>query len=218
MDQILIVEDEARIAAFLAKGLRASGFRPVIESHGVAAAAKALSGQFDLVLLDVGLPDVNGFEVLRHIRSQGSCIPIIMLTARSAVVDTVKGLEYGADDYMAKPFRFEELIARIRRRLRPDPGDAALTLQHGRIRLDLRTHRATISGREVELTAREFTLIETFMRNPGKTMTREELLNTVWGYDFDPASNVVDVYVRYLRNKLGAGVIETVRGAGYRLA
>jgi two component transcriptional regulator, winged helix family len=218
MNEILIVEDEERIAAFLAKGLRAAGFPSSTESSGVAAWHKAMSGDYDLIILDVGLPDVNGFEVLRRIRGQGSRIPVIMLTARSSVNDTVKGLEYGADDYIAKPFRFEELVARVRRRLRREaPSEASLTLQHGKLKLDLRTHKASLSGREVELTAREFTLIETFMRHPGEVLSRESLLSAVWGYDFDPNSNVVDVYVRYLRNKLGADVVETVRGAGYRL-
>ncbi len=219
MNDILIVEDEERIASFLAKGLRSAGFTCSTEGLGVPGARKALSGEYDLLILDVGLPDVNGFEVLRRIRDQGSRIPIIMLTARSSVNDTVKGLEYGADDYIAKPFRFEELVARVRRRLkREPPSESSLVLQHKKLKLDLRTHKASLAGREVELTAREFTLIQTFMRHPGEVLSREALLSAVWGYDFDPTSNVVDVYVRYLRNKLGADIVETVRGAGYRLA
>ncbi|HEX7396993.1 MAG TPA: response regulator [Propionibacteriaceae bacterium] len=151
MNQILIVEDEERIAAFLAKGLRAAGFPATTEASGVAGAHKALSGEYDLMILDVGLPDVNGFEVLRRVRAQGSRIPVIMLTARSSVTDTVKGLEYGADDYIAKPFRFEELVARVRRRLRREsPSEASLVLQHGKLKLDLRTHKASLAGHEVD--------------------------------------------------------------------
>ncbi len=218
MSQILIVEDEARIASFIAKGLRAAGYASRIESSGAAAVHLALSGDFDLMVLDVGLPDIDGFAVLERVRGQGSPIPVIMLTARSSVVDTVAGLEGGADDYMSKPFSFEELLARIRLRLRPDPlGDAAL-LTHRDLSLDLRTRRATVAGQDVDLSAREFALTETFLRNPGQVLSREQLLSSVWGYDFDPGSNVVDVYVRYLRRKLGAETIETVRGMGYRLA
>lgn len=218
MSQILIVEDEPLIASFVAKGLRSAGFATHIETSGVAAAQLALTGDFDLVILDVGLPDIDGFEVLARIRGQGATTPVIMLTARSSVVDTVAGLESGADDYMAKPFSFDELLARIRLRLRNDAGsEDALVLSHRDLRLDLRTRRATVGDRTVDLTAREFTLAETFLRNPGNVLSREQLLSGAWGYDFDPGSNVVDVYVRYLRRKLGADYFETVRGMGYRL-
>ncbi|MFZ0529290.1 MAG: response regulator transcription factor [Propionicimonas sp.] len=215
---ILIVEDEPRIAAFIAKGLNAAGYPTHIEAFGEAAARVALSGHYDLVVLDVGLPDIDGFEVLGRIRRHGSRIPVIMLTARSSTPDIVAGLEHGADDYMAKPFSFQELLARVRLRLRTDPPiDLATTLRHGDISLDLHTHQATVSGRNVDLSTREFGLLETLLRNAGQVLTREQLLSTVWGYDFDPGSNVVDVYVRYLRNKIGPDRVETVRSVGYRL-
>lgn len=218
MSQILIVEDEPRIAAFIAKGLKSAGFAAVVEGSGLAAVELAVAGGPDLVVLDVGLPDIDGFEVLSQLRGQGVTIPVIMLTARSSVADTVAGLQSGADDYMAKPFSFEELLARIRLRLRVEAsGDSPTTLTHGSLSLDLRTRQATAAGRQVELTAREFTLAEMFLRNPGQVLSREQLLNGAWNYDFDPGSNVVDVYVRYLRKKLGAERFETVRGMGYRL-
>ncbi len=220
MSQILIVEDEPRIAAFIAKGLRSAGFTSLVEASGVAAVQLALAGEIDLVILDIGLPDIDGFEVLSRLRGQGVTIPVIMLTARSSVADTVAGLQSGADDYMPKPFSFDELLARIHLRLRSDgggPDSAALVLSHGDLSLDLRTRRASVAGRSVDLTAREFTLAEMFLRNPGHVLSREQLLSGAWGYDFDPGSNVVDVYVRYLRRKLGAEFFETVRGMGYRL-
>ena len=219
MSQILIIEDEPRIAAFVAKGLRSAGYSTHVEASGIAGGALAVSGAFDLVILDVGLPDIDGFEVLERLRGQGSSVPVIMLTARSSVSDTVAGLESGADDYMAKPFSFEELLARVRLRLRADASSAGspTTLSHRDLSLDLRTRRASVSGREVDLSAREFALAEAFLTNPGQVLSREQLLSSVWGYDFDPGSNVVDVYVRYLRRKLGAERFETVRGMGYRL-
>ncbi len=219
MSQILIIEDEPRIAAFVAKGLKSAGYSTHVESSGIAGAQLAVSGEFDLVILDIGLPDIDGFQVLDRLRGQGSAIPVIMLTARSSVTDTVAGLEGGADDYMAKPFSFEELLARVRLRLRVDTSSAASAtmLSHRDLSLDLRTRRASVNGREVDLSAREFTLAEAFLTNPGQVLSREQLLSSVWGYDFDPGSNVVDVYVRYLRRKLGPERFETVRGMGYRL-
>jgi len=219
VSQILIVEDEPRIAAFIAKGLRSAGFTTLVEPSGEAAVSLALTEPVDLVVLDVGLPDIDGFEVLARLRGQGSAVPVIMLTARSSVADRVTGLQSGADDYMPKPFAFEELLARIQVRLRPDSGsDQPMVLAHGDLSLDLRTRRASVAGRSVDLTAREFTLAEMFLRNPGMVLSREQLLSGAWGYDFDPGSNVVDVYVRYLRRKLGADYFETVRGMGYRLS
>ena len=218
MSQILIVEDEPRIAAFIAKGLKAAGYTPVVEASGLLAVARAVAGEPDLIVLDVGLPDIDGFEVLSRIRGQGVSTPVIMLTARSSVADTVAGLQSGADDYMAKPFSFEELLARIQLRLRSEAaGDSPAVLTYGDLSLDLRTRHASIGGKEVELTAREFTLAEMFLRNPGQVLSREQLLSGAWSYDFDPGSNVVDVYVRYLRKKLGSERFETVRGMGYRL-
>ena len=219
MTQILIIEDEPRIAAFVAKGLKAAGYSTHVENQGANGAALAVTGDFDLVILDVGLPDIDGFEVLNRLRGQGSSIPVIMLTAHTSVTDTVAGLEGGADDYMAKPFSFEELLARVRLRLRSETASSgsATTLSHRDLTLDLRTRRAIVDGREVDLSAREFTLAEAFLTNPGQVLSREQLLSNVWGYDFDPGSNVVDVYVRYLRRKLGAERFQTVRGMGYRL-
>src|SRR5690554_6004767 len=178
-----------------------------------------MGGDFQLLVLDIGLPDMDGFTVLKRLREAGSTIPVIIRTARTSVGDTVAGLEGGADDYMPKPFRFEELLARIRLRLRTPEHNThdSTVLAFGDLSLDLRTRHATVDGREVELSAREFSLAETFLSHPGQVLSREQLLDRVWGYDFDPGSNVVDVYVRYLRKKLGAERIVTVRGMGYRL-
>ncbi|MBO9569417.1 MULTISPECIES: response regulator transcription factor [Cellulomonas] len=219
MTHILIAEDEERIAAFVAKGLRAHGYETTAVPTGTAALRRIGGGGVDLLVLDLGLADMDGFEVLRALRTSGYDLPVVVLTARSSVTDTVTGLESGADDYMAKPFRFEELLARVRLRLRGQPGaqQRGNVLVHGRLQLDLRTRRMRVDDTEVDLSAREFALAETFMRNPGDVLTRERLLSEVWGFDFDPGSNVVDVYVRYLRRKLGAEHFDTVRGVGYRL-
>lgn len=218
MTTILIVEDEQRIAAFVAKGLRSAGFVPEIYSTGSEAVEAALQGRGALMLLDVGLPDIDGFEVLEQIRGQGVAMPVIMLTARSSVADRVAGLEGGADDYVPKPFSFEELLARVRLRLREDTLTAgSMALERGELILDLKTRRARVGQEWVDLSAREFTLLETFMRNAGQVLSREQLLSAVWGIDFDGASNVVDVYLSYLRQKIGKDHFETVRGMGYRL-
>ena len=217
MSRVLIAEDEPRIASFIEKGLRAHGFTTTVAPDGRTARAAARSGDFDLMVLDIGLPGMDGFEVLRSLRAERCTIPVIVLTARDSVQDTVAGLEGGADDYMPKPFRFEELLARVRLRLAGGRAPEVTVLTCGDLSLDLRTRRAGVGGRTVDLSAREFALAETFLRHPGQVLAREQLLSHVWGYDFDPGSNVVDVYVRYLRRKLGSDRIQTVRGMGYRL-
>jgi two-component system, OmpR family, copper resistance phosphate regulon response regulator CusR len=217
MTQILIAEDEPRIASFLEKGLRSNGFVTAVADTGTLAASLLRHGQFDLLILDLGLPGKDGHQVLQELRQRGDRMPVIILTARDGVEDTVAGLDGGADDYVTKPFRFEELLARIRVRLRDAGGPETTVLRVGDVALDLRTRRAIVGDRTVELTAREFSLVDTLMRHPGQVLSRQQLLDHVWGYDFDPGSNVVDVYIRYLRQKLGDNVIETVRGMGYRL-
>ena len=214
MNRILIAEDEDRVTAFLEKGLRANGYATTSVADGTTALAVANDEDFDLMILDLGLPGLDGLAVLQTIRAQGRRLPVIILSARE---DIVGGLERGADDYMVKPFRFDELLARVRVRLRADGTAEQTVLRHGDVALDLRTRRATVEERTVELSAREFTMLEVFMQHPGQVLSREQLLSHVWGYDFDPGSNVVDVYVGYLRRKLGKDRIETVRGMGYAL-
>jgi len=217
MSRILIAEDEERISSFVDKGLRAAGYTTVVSAHGLEALEHARAGGFDLVLLDVGLPGIDGFEVLKRLRATDTALPVIMLTARTLVSDTVAGLDGGANDYIAKPFKFDELLARIRVRIRDAGQVAVTTLSRGDVTLDLHSRRASVGSRTVELSAREFALAEEFLTHPDQVLSREQLLSRVWGLDFDPGSNVVDVYVRYLRGKFGAEAIETVRGMGYRL-
>ena len=218
MRRILIAEDEPRLAAFLDKGLRSNGFTTTIVGDGGAASMMARDEDFDMLVLDVGLPGKDGFAVLRDLRAAGQRMPVVILTARDDVTDKVAGFEGGADDWVTKPFKFEELLARVRARMRGDEGDAeSPVLRVGGIALDGRSRRVTIDGEALDLTAREFTMLDTFMRHAGQVLSREQLLSHVWGYDHDPGSNVVDVYVGYLRRKLGPEAIVTVRGAGYRL-
>jgi DNA-binding response OmpR family regulator len=217
MNRILIVEDEDRISSFVEKGLKANGFVTSVAEDAKEALTLSRVSDFDLVILDLGLPDRDGMDVLRELRETDAGTPVIILTARDSVADTVSGLESGADDYVPKPFRFEELLARVRVRLREQRAPEPTMLRAGDAALDLRTRRVTIGERTVELTAREFALAETFFRHPGQVLSREQLLSHVWGYDYDPGSNVVDVYVGYLRKKLGEGRIVTVRGMGYRM-
>lgn len=219
MSRILIVEDEPRLAAFLEKGLRAAGHATTIAANGIAGSALARDEDFDLIVLDLGLPGRDGFEVLRDVRGAGHTLPVIILTARDEAGDRVAGLEAGADDYLGKPFHFEELLARIRLRLRGSgAGEQDQTVSVGGISLDERTRWVTADGSSVELSAREFELLKAFLRHPGQVMSREQLLAHVWGYGYDPGSNVVDVYVGYLRKKLGSNRFETVRGVGYRFS
>lgn len=217
MSRILIAEDEIRIAAFVEKGLRAAGFTVTIAADGRAALTEAQTGQYDLMILDIGLPDGNGFEILETLRGEGNQIAVIVLTARDSAADTVRGLESGANDYVSKPFRFDELLARVRLRLKDSQSEPLGTLQSRGLELDLKTRRISVDGTAYDLSAREFALAEEFIRHPDQVLSREQLLSRVWGLDFDPGSNIVEVYVRYLRSKIGADRIETVRGMGYRL-
>jgi two-component system copper resistance phosphate regulon response regulator CusR len=217
MSRILIAEDEDRIASFVEKGLRAQGYTTTVVADGDEALQMGRSGLFDLVLLDIGLPRRDGFTVLRAMREAGDRTPVIILTARDGIDDTVTGLEHGADDYVTKPFRFAELLARIRARLRDAGTTEATTLVASGAELDLRTRRIAVDGREEDLTTREFALADLLFRHAGQVLSREQILSAVWGFDHDPGSNVVDVYVGYLRKKLGSEAIETVRGVGYRL-
>jgi DNA-binding response OmpR family regulator len=213
---ILIAEDEPQIAAFVRRGLEHAGYQTIVAEDGGDALRIALTGDVDLVLLDVGLPTLDGFEVLREIRRQNGVLPVVMLTARTSTRDTVEGLDAGASDYVRKPFTFEELLARVRSRLRDTDRGTAVVLTHGDVTLDIRSRTAVVGEREVELSTREFALAREFLRHPGEVLSREQLLSRVWGLDFDPGSNVVDVYVRYLRAKFGHDRIATVRGVGYR--
>jgi two-component system, OmpR family, response regulator len=220
--QIMVVEDEALIAAFIEKGLRAEGHAVSIESSGERALERVATERPDVVLLDVMLPGVDGFGVLGAIRAIEPSLPVIMLTARGDVADRVHGLDLGATDYLVKPFAFAELAARVRAHLRTAAGREARAdvLEVGRLRLDLLARQATVDGAEVAVTTREFALLAYLMRHPRQVLSRQQILDAVWGFAHDPRSNVVDVYVGYLRGKLDSGepsVIETVRGMGYRL-
>jgi two-component system response regulator QseB len=217
MSRILIVEDERRLAGFLERGLEANGHATKVVEEGRDAIALADSQDFDLVILDLGLPDIDGIEVLKMLRQKGEQVPVIILSARDDPVDRVTGLDAGGDDYVTKPFSLDELLARIRLRLRDERRREEPVLQASGIALDLRRRRVLVEGSVIELTAREFTMLETFLRHRGQVLSKEQLLSHVWGYDYDPGSNVVEVYVGYLRKKLGTNAIETVRGMGYRL-
>lgn len=220
MKRILIAEDEPRIAAFLQKGLQAHGFTTAVADDGTKAAYMAQTDDFDLLILDLGLPEKHGIQVIEELRGRGELLPIIVLTVIQDLQDKVKALEAGADDYLTKPFFLEELVARVRVQLRHQRSPQAseqLVLRAGDLTLDLRQRSVHLKGRTIELSTREFTLLEMLVRQPMQVWTREDLLNQVWGYDYDPNSNIVDVYVGYLRKKLGQGLIRTVRGIGYRL-
>jgi DNA-binding response OmpR family regulator len=218
MSRILIAEDEPRVSSFLEKGLRAAGHTTTVCADGIRCVGLARDGDFELLILDIGLPGLDGFGALRAIRERGERMPVLMVTARDAVEDTVRALDAGADDYITKPFVFEELLARVRAQLRASgESESSLELEGGGVRLDMHARSAEVDGRAVELTTQEYMLLETFVRHAGQVLSREQLLSNVWGYDFDPGSNVVDVYVGYLRRKLGHERLETVRGVGYRL-
>lgn len=221
--RVLVVEDDPRIVSFLDKGLTAEGHSVTVASTApeADAALEMYGAQLDLVLLDLGLPGGDGEDVLRRLRRRGTAVPVIVLTARAEVDDRVRGLDAGANDYLTKPFAFEELLARMRavRRTVEQPGSHELIV--GDLRLDTSSKVAWRAGRRIDLAPREWALLELFMRAPTRLFTRTNILNKVWQYDLDPGTNVVDVYVGYLRRKLNRPglepLIHTVRGAGYRL-
>jgi DNA-binding response OmpR family regulator len=220
---ILVVEDEALITDFLRRGLEAEGYAVDTAACGEDALASLRTHPADVVILDVMMPGMDGFEVLGAIRARDPELPVIMLTARGEVADRVRGLDLGATDYLGKPFAFAELLARIRARTRRPAQNGAqdASLAVGAVTLDLLAREAEVDGQRVELSAREFALLAYLMRHPGQVLSRQQILNGVWGYTFDPRSNLVDVYVGYVRRKLtanGRSPIETVRGMGYRMA
>jgi DNA-binding response OmpR family regulator len=215
--RILIAEDDPLIGSFLEKGFRANGFTTFLTGDGEQAQALGLSDEFDLLLLDMGLNSRDGFHVLQELRMRGKTLPILVLTGRRER-DVVMCLEGGADDYMTKPFHFDELLARVKTRLRTIGTQEADVLSAGDVRLDLKTRRASVGDKAVDLTAREFALLETLIRHADNVLSREQLLSHVWGYSFDPTTNLVNVYVNSLRKKLGSDIIQTVRGVGYRLS
>jgi two-component system, OmpR family, response regulator len=219
--RVLVVEDDARMAAALRRGLNFEGVVVELASGGEHGLALARSGGFDAVVLDVMLPDVDGFEVCRRLREQGEWVPVIMLTARDAVGDRVRGLDSGADDYLTKPFSLAELSARLRALARRSPVERPPVLEVGDLRLDPATRQLWRGGTEIALSAREYMLLETFMRRPGQVLSQDQLLEAAWDLGLELRSNVVEVYVRYLREKIdrpfGVRSLETVRGMGYRL-
>ncbi len=219
--RVLVVEDEPKMAALIARGLREEGHAADIAPNGEDALWMVESAPYDAVVLDVMLPGLDGFGVLRKMREREVWVPVLMLTARDAVGDRVSGLDGGADDYLTKPFSFAELFARLRAIVRRAPGERPTTLEVGALRLDPAAHRAWRGDVELELSTREFSLLELFVRRPGVVLSRLQLLDGAWDMAFESRSNVVDVYVRYLREKIdrpfGVESIETVRGVGYRL-
>ncbi len=217
---ILLVEDEEKVARFVQKGLEAEQFHVTVVADGTKAETEALNSDFDLIILDVLLPGKNGFEILKTIRSAGMNTPVLMLTARSETEDIVEGLDRGADDYLTKPFAFNELLARTRSLLRRNVRGATV-LQVADLQLDTVRHKAIRNGKSIDLTSREYALLDFLMRNPNTVFTRQELARQVWGYNFDPGTNIIDVYVNHLRKKIDtapAKLLRTVRGQGYIFA
>jgi DNA-binding response OmpR family regulator len=213
---LLVVQDEAPVASFIKRGLEAEGFAVRTACDGAEGLELSRSFDFDLIVLDLVLPTVTGEEILARLRADGSSVPVIVLTAQDAISDRVSTLNAGADDYLTRPCSFEELVARIRARLRTADQAVSTTISYGRVTIDVGTRAAHIGGRSVELSPREFALLEALIRHGGQVLSQAQLLDQVWGYDRDPSSNVVEVYVGYLRKKLQRDVVETVRGAGYR--
>jgi two-component system, OmpR family, response regulator len=219
--RVLVVEDETKMAGLLQRGLREEGYAVDVAGNGREALWLATENPYDAIVLDVMLPDLDGFEVCRKLREAGRWSPVLMLTARDAVHDRVAGLDAGADDYLTKPFSFAEFLARLRALFRRGTPDRPTVLENGDLILDPATRRVARDGRAIDLTAREFALLEYLMRHPGEVLSRTRLIEHVWDFAFEGDSNVVDVYIRYLREKVdrpfGRDSIETVRGAGYRL-
>jgi two-component system OmpR family response regulator len=215
--RILVVEDERKLADLLARGLREEGHAADVATDGKQALWMAQAAPFDAIVLDVMLPGIDGFEVCRRLRASDVWAPVLMLTARDAVEDRVLGLDAGADDYLMKPFAFDELLARLRALTRRAPTERPTTVEVADLRLDPAAHRAWNAGVELDLSTKEFALLELFMRNPGIVLSRDQLLDGAWDMSFERRSNIIDVYVRYLRGKIGRDAIETVRGRGYRL-
>jgi len=213
-----MIEDEARIASFVKSGLESEGFLVEHADDGAADLELVLDTDPDLVILDLILPRMGGEEVLRRLRGAGKTMPVLILTAKDAIPDRLANLNAGADDYLVKPFSFSELVARIRARLRVADQPTSTVLERNGVTLDLTRREVRVDGRQAELTAREIALLETLMRHAGQVLSHSQLLDLVWGYDHDPGSNVVEVYVGYLRRKLRPDLIETVRGAGYRFS
>jgi two-component system OmpR family response regulator len=219
--RVLIVEDQPKLAALLARGLREEGHAADIADRGEDGLWMALAAPYDAIVLDIMLPGIDGLETCRELRRHEVWTPVLMLTARDAVGDRVTGLDAGADDYLTKPFSFDELLARLRALTRRVPAERPVTVEVGDLRLDPAAHRAWRGETELELSAKEFALLEILMRRPGSVLTRGQLLEGAWDMSYERRSNVVDVYIRYLREKIdrpfGSDTIETVRGVGYRL-
>jgi two-component system, OmpR family, response regulator len=213
---VLVVQDDPQVASFIQRGLEAEGFAVRTACDGAEGLQLSTSLEFDLILLDLALPTATGGEILTRLRTSDPSVPVIVLTAEDAVSDPAATLNAGADDYLTRPCDFDELLARIRARLRTADQAESTTISHGRVTIDVTTRQADIGGRSVELSAREFALLETLMQHAGQVLSQPQLLDRVWGYDRDTSSNVVEVYVGYLRKKLERDVVETVRGAGYR--
>jgi heavy metal response regulator len=218
---ILVVEDERKVAAFLRKGLQEEGYAVDVAYDGEEALLLGRVNQYDLIILDIMLPGKDGIEVLRELRAQRISTPVLMLTARDSLEDKVQGLDSGADDYLTKPFAFAELLARIRALLRRGKPESSVRLTAADLVLDPATREVQRAGEPIELTSREYALLEYLLRNKGRVLTRSMILEHVWGYRFDPGTNIVDVYISYLRNKIDRGfdrkLIHTVRGVGYVL-
>lgn len=219
--RILVAEDERKVASFIQRGLEAEGYTVDVTHDGDAALSRLLAGDYDVALLDIMLPKRDGLSVLHDVRSRRLAVPVLLLTARDTVTDKVAGLDAGADDYLTKPFAFEELLARVRALLRRGGPAAPAVLQLADLRLDPVTHAVTRGGRRIDLTPKEFALLEFFLRRPGQVLSRALIAHHVWGVDYDTFTNVIDVYVNYLRKKIDADfapkLLQTVRGVGYVL-